>query len=143
MSNEHLAALDEKGNLLSHGVSRSRAHREGVWHRTVSIIVLNRYGEILVEKRSRHQDLFPGFYDTPGGHVQFGRGPDETAEEELLEELHLTPECRLIRLSEEDAVLERVIRPEKGLINLERKTVYIVEVTESEEKAILRYGSEG
>lgn len=142
MADEQLAALDEQGKLLEYGVLRSRAHREGIWHRTVSIIVLNPYGEILLEKRSPHQDLFPGFYDIPGGHVQFGRSPQVTAEEELREELHIALTSKPIPLCEEDGIEERVVLPEKGIINLERKTVYLVEISESQEAGILFYGAE-
>jgi 2-phospho-L-lactate transferase/gluconeogenesis factor (CofD/UPF0052 family)/8-oxo-dGTP pyrophosphatase MutT (NUDIX family) len=142
MPDEQLAALDEQGNLLEHGVLRSRAHREGLWHRTVSIFVLNPYGEILLEKRSRHQDLFPGFYDIPGGHVQFGCSPAATAEEELREELRVALTAKPTALCREDGIEERVVLPEKGIINLERKTVYLVEITESQGAGILFHGAE-
>ena len=142
MAEELLAALDEQGNLLDHGVLRSRAHREGIWHRTVSIFVLNPLGEILLEKRSLHQDLFPGFYDIPGGHVQFGFSPEVTAEEELREELRVALTAKPIALCEEDDIEERVALPEKGIINLERKTVYLVEITETQEAGILFHGAD-
>jgi 2-phospho-L-lactate transferase/gluconeogenesis factor (CofD/UPF0052 family)/8-oxo-dGTP pyrophosphatase MutT (NUDIX family) len=141
MPDEQLAALDEQGKLLDHGVSRSHAHRDGIWHRTVSIIVLNPYGEILLEKRSLHQDLFPGFYDIPGGHVQFGRSAAATAEDELREELRVPLAAKPIPLCAEDGIEERVVLPEKGIVNLERKTVYLVEITEDEQAGMLFHGA--
>jgi len=142
MTPELLAAFDDNGKLLPHGILRSRAHHEGIWHRTVSIFVLNRYGEILLEKRSRHQDLFPGFYDIPGGHVPFAERPHNTAKQELMEEIRLNVTSNLIPLSNEDAIIERVVLPEIGVINLERKTVYLVEITEEDEAGILFHAAE-
>jgi 2-phospho-L-lactate transferase/gluconeogenesis factor (CofD/UPF0052 family)/isopentenyldiphosphate isomerase len=138
MQEELLAAIDELGNLLPRGVSRSEAHKRGIWHRTVGIFVLNSYGEVLVERRSKNKDLFPDCYDIPGGHVDFGSSPVATAINELNEELELNmPFGRMHPLTAEDAVVERVVIPDKGIINLERKTVYVVVLSDAEEKTVL------
>ncbi|HYU34486.1 MAG TPA: 2-phospho-L-lactate transferase CofD family protein [Thermoanaerobaculia bacterium] len=143
MQDELLAALDSSGKILPEPVSRQEAHRRGIWHRSVAIFVLSSQGEILLEKRSLHKDLFPGFFDIPGGHVRSGQAPAETAREELREELGLVVEpSRLQPLSEEDAILERVVLPEKAIINLERKTAYLVEINETEEQSILQRAAE-
>jgi 2-phospho-L-lactate transferase/gluconeogenesis factor (CofD/UPF0052 family)/8-oxo-dGTP pyrophosphatase MutT (NUDIX family) len=141
MLDEQLAAFDEKGELLPHGVSRTQVHHQGIWHRSVSIFVLNRYGEILLEKRSLHKDLFPGLFDIPGGHVKFGQSPKEAAREELKEELGHALTSQLVPLSDEDALIERAVIPEKSIVNLERKTVYLVEIGERDEAAILDYAA--
>jgi 8-oxo-dGTP pyrophosphatase MutT (NUDIX family)/2-phospho-L-lactate transferase/gluconeogenesis factor (CofD/UPF0052 family) len=138
VQDELIEALDIAGNTLPEAVSRAEAHRRGVWHRAVSIFVLNPRGEILIEQRSQHKDLFPGLYDIPGGHVKPGQRPAEAALEELREEVDLTVEpSRLDPLSDEDAVIERVVLPDKAIINLERKTVYLVQISYAEEEAIL------
>ncbi|MDB4433411.1 2-phospho-L-lactate transferase CofD family protein, partial [bacterium] len=101
--------------------------------------MLNTHGEVLLERRSQHKDLFPGLYDIPGGHVKPGSSPAEAAVEELREELSLEidPE-RLSQLSDEDGLIERVVMPERGILNLERKTAYLLELTDEERDAILR-----
>src|SRR4051812_44922641 len=108
MQDELIEALDHDGNILPEVVSRKEAHRRGIWHRAVSIVVLNFFGEILLEKRSLHKDLFPGFYDIPGEHVKPGQQPAFAAREELREEIGLITEPNYLEpLSDEDAIIER------------------------------------
>ena len=144
MRDEKLQAFDSEGNLRPDGVSRIEAHRYGVWHRTVSIFVVNSYGEILLEKRSPLKDLFPGLYDIPGGHLTLGQTPLVAARQELEEELGLEIDAsRLTPLCGDDEVIERVVIPEKSIINLERKTLYLLELTgEPEEEGILSRSAE-
>src|ERR1017187_8101727 len=116
MGDELLTALDHEGKILAEGVLRSEAHRRGVWHRSIGVIVLNANGEVLLEKRSLHKDVFPGFYDIPGGHVKFGAGALRTALEEIREELSLAlPPNRLAPLCDEDGLKERIVLPEHSI----------------------------
>jgi len=140
---ELLCTLDSNGQPLPRGVSRREAHTLGIWHRALSVFVINEYGEVLLEKRSLNKDLFPGFFDVPGGHVEFGASSIETAHRELKEELEIDfSPTRLIPLCAEGAVVERVIAPELQIVNLERKTIYLLEITDEEERAILFRASE-
>ena len=143
MHDEKLQAFDNDGNSIPGGVSRLHVHRYGVWHRAVSIFVLNEYGEILLEKRSPLKDLFPGLYDIPGGHLKLGQSPLDAACAELEEELgiHVEP-SRLTALCAEDQVIERFILPERSIINLERKTIYLLQIEPAEEEGILGRSAE-
>lgn len=134
---ELVAAIDQDGKPLQAQYSRTEAHRKGIWHRSVSIFVLNRYGEILIERRSDHKDLFPGFYDIVGGHLQPGQKPVDAARQEISEEIGLSvPSSRLEPLTQEDAVIEHVVLPDHAIINLERKTIYLLQLTQFEEKEV-------
>src|SRR6266851_2364710 len=98
---ELVAALDHDGKPLPSPVYRSDAHRLGIWHRAISVFVLNRYGEVLIERRSESKDLFPGFYDIVGGHLQPRQEPIEAAAQEIYEELGLRDtQTRLEQLTE-------------------------------------------
>ena len=72
-------------------MERGRAHREGIRHRTAHVWILRqREGrtEILLQKRSRNKDSFPGLYDTSSaGHIPAGDEPLDSALRELREEL--------------------------------------------------------
>ena len=85
---------DDTGTPTGKTVERRVAHREGICHRTAHIWVV-RPGpggpEVLLQKRSRDKDSFPGLYDTSAaGHVQAGDEPLPSAARELAEELGIT-----------------------------------------------------
>ena len=90
--------IDENGNPTGKIVERSIAHAEGIRHRTAHIWIIRRKNgrtEILLQKRSRNKDSFPGKFDTSSaGHIQAGDEPLESALRELKEELgiHAVPE---------------------------------------------------
>ena len=90
--------IDENGNPTGQTVERSIAHAEGIRHRTAHIWIIrwkNGRAEILLQKRSRNKDSFPGKFDTSSaGHIQAGDEPLGSALRELEEELgiHAVPE---------------------------------------------------
>ena len=88
--------IDENGNPTGKIVERSIAHAEGIPHRTAHIWIIRRRNEkteILLQKRSRNKDSFPGKFDTSSaGHIQAGDEPMESALRELKEELGIHAE---------------------------------------------------
>lgn len=87
LSSELLDHVDEDDRVIG-TVARSRAHREGIRHRAVHVVVWNRRGEILLQRRAASKASFPGFWDTSvGGHVGAGEGYLATALRECAEEL--------------------------------------------------------
>ena len=87
---------DENGQPTGKTVERSAAHRDGVLHRTAHVwIIREREGrvQVLLQKRSRNKDSFPGLYDTSSaGHVPAGCAVLPSALRELEEELGLRAE---------------------------------------------------
>ena len=83
--------IDENGDPTGQTIERSIAHAEGIPHRTAHIWIIRRGNEkteILLQKRSRNKDSFPGKFDTSSaGHIQAGDEPMESALRELEEEL--------------------------------------------------------
>lgn len=88
---EWLDIVDKNGNPTGKTVERTIAHREGIWHRTSHVwLVRRRAGqiEVLLQKRSKDKDSYPGCYDTSSaGHIPAGSGYEESAIRELKEEL--------------------------------------------------------
>jgi isopentenyldiphosphate isomerase len=71
--------------------TRQEAHRLGLKHRAVHVLVFNRRGEVFLQKRSQQKDRFPGAWDSSAsGHVDSGEDYDSAARRELGEELGLT-----------------------------------------------------
>ena len=89
MTNQHeiLIHVDENDNITG-PVEREKAHREGIMHRGVMILVFNGKGQLLIQKRSAAKDTAPGKWAlSAAGHVLFGESYEETARRELKEEI--------------------------------------------------------
>ena len=93
---EMLQVVDENDRPV---VERNRAviHQEKLPHRAVHVMVVNRQGEVLLQKRSFRKDQFPRCWDSSAsGHVDAGESYDECATRELREELGLKASIRLL-----------------------------------------------
>jgi len=89
MSEEIFAVVDESDTVIDYR-PRSEVHRLGLRHRSVHVWVYNGAGEVLLQKRSRRKECFPGMWDSAtAGHVDRGEDYDQCAVRELREELGL------------------------------------------------------
>ena len=90
-SMELLDVVDENGMPTGAVVSREKAHAEGIRHRTSHVwLARKRNGnvEILLQKRCRTKDSWPGCYDiSSAGHIPAGVDFIPSALRELREEL--------------------------------------------------------
>ena len=92
---EHIDILDENGNKTGRIKPRSDVHRDGDWHKTVHIWIINDRGEILIQKRSPFKDRNPNLWDmSASGHLPAGDDSLVGALREVGEELgiNLTPD---------------------------------------------------
>ena len=91
---EYFDIVDESGLPTGEIVSRDIAHRDGIRHRTAHVWVVRPAHagyDILLQKRSRNKDSFPGFFDTSSaGHIPAGSEPLPSALRELKEELGIS-----------------------------------------------------
>ena len=72
-------------------VERKRAHSEGILHRSGMVFLKRSDGRVLVQRRSKTKETFPGSYDSSCSfHVKFGETYDEAARRELAEETGIT-----------------------------------------------------
>ena len=92
MAEEYLDVLDEKGQKTGIRRRRISCHREGLPHLAVHTwIVRESDGFLLVQKRARCKEAFPGCWDiSSAGHVAAGETSHGTAVRELQEELGVT-----------------------------------------------------
>jgi len=90
MKEENFEIFDKDNKPLGIIKPRSVAHKDGSWHRTVHVYVINDQGQYLVHLRSPYKDLHPNCWDTRlGGHVVAGMNYDQTAVEELEQKVGL------------------------------------------------------
>lgn len=90
MLSEFIDIVDENNIPLNITKERSLVHRDGDWHNTVHIYVLNDKNEFLVHLRAQFKDLYPNCWDTRfGGHILAGDTIEKTAVREIKEEIGL------------------------------------------------------
>lgn len=88
MAEERLDIVDGSAKPLGVTKSRAAVHRDGDWHTTVHVWIVNNCDEILFQKRSPAKDSFPGMWDvSAAGHVSAGESTMHAAQRETLQEL--------------------------------------------------------
>lgn len=122
----------EDGSITGEVKLRSLVHRDGDWHGTVHMWVVDRTPDgkyrLLIQKRSQDKDNFPGYCDiSSAGHLDAGDDYEAAAYRELYEELGIRAEkgelrfCFFITRS-----VETVFHGQK-VIDRERAAVYLYE----------------
>ena len=87
---ELLDVLDENGNKTGEVEERSEIYRQGLWHRSTHIWIINDNKELLVQKRNPEKKTFPNMWAiSVAGHVDSGETSLDTSIRELKEELNL------------------------------------------------------
>lgn len=90
MGKEYFDVLDENGNKTGKIKLRSEVHRDGDWHKSVHIWILNDKGDVLLQRRCPTKDSNPNMLDIScAGHLTAGDESLGGAIRELKEELNL------------------------------------------------------
>ena len=101
MDNEYFDLIEDATGKIIGRAARSECHgNPALLHRSVRVVVYHPDGKsILLQKRSRNKDIFPGRWDMAvGGHVDSGETPGQAAVREMGEELGLPPNLPLRKL---------------------------------------------
>lgn len=87
---EYLDILDENGNKTGEIKSYEEAHAKGLIHRSVHVWIINLQGQILIQKREKNRQAYPGYWDiSAAGHISSGDDSLLSAQKETTEELGL------------------------------------------------------
>jgi 16S rRNA (adenine1518-N6/adenine1519-N6)-dimethyltransferase len=98
--NDEIFDIVDKNDIPTGTATRAEVHAKNLIHRAVHVFVLNRNGDLYLQKRSRLKDMNPGVWDSSvSGHLDAGEDYLQAAVRELGEEIG-------IATSEED--LERI-----------------------------------
>lgn len=90
MGKEYFDVLDENGNKTRKIKLRNEVHRDGNWHKSVHIWILNDNGDVLLQRRCPTKDSNPNMLDIScAGHLSAGDESLDAAIRELKEELNL------------------------------------------------------
>eukprot|EP01118_Nematostelium_gracile_P002034 TRINITY_DN12131_c0_g1_i1.p1 TRINITY_DN12131_c0_g1~~TRINITY_DN12131_c0_g1_i1.p1 ORF type:complete len:187 (-),score=50.02 TRINITY_DN12131_c0_g1_i1:4-564(-) len=128
MPEELLDVLDENGNQTGVALPRSEVHKKGLWHRVVHLWIVNKKGELIIQKRSPQKESWPNKWDiSAAGHCSAGDSSVVSAMREVEEELGYKLELKEI----EDAFLFSVkiesIQNGGAYINKEWVDLYLLE----------------
>lgn len=102
MTHEIFDVVNERDEVIGRA-PRPEVHRLGLRHRAVHVLVFNRRGEVLLQRRSMKKDTSPGLWDSSAsGHLDAGEDYDACAVRELREEIGLhaaKPPERLFKIA--------------------------------------------
>ena len=88
---EFIDVLDENGKKLGIVRNRELVYKNGDWHRTVHVWLLNSKNELLIQKRASNKETFPNLWAISiAGHVRSGEDAIGAALREIKEEIDLT-----------------------------------------------------
>lgn len=91
MQDELFVVVNRKDEIIGYRTRYECHHNKQLIHRAIGVVVFNDRGQVLLQKRSKNKDLYPGLYTTSAsGHVSKGETYLQAAKRELREELGIT-----------------------------------------------------
>ena len=95
MTDEIFDIVDDNDNVIGQA-ARSDVHQSGLQHRGVHLLLFDREGRLLIQKRSADRSQYASMWDcSVSEHVKAGESYQEAVHRGLLEELGLTGiECQ-------------------------------------------------
>ncbi|MEE8410320.1 MAG: isopentenyl-diphosphate Delta-isomerase [Myxococcota bacterium] len=94
-STDLLILVDSSDNVIGHAAKAACHDGDGRLHRAFSIFIFNGRGELLLQQRSSHKRLWPGFWSNSCcSHPRQGERLDGAASRRLREELGLQASLR-------------------------------------------------
>ncbi len=86
--------VDEKGRIIGRATRREVHGNPQLIHPVVHLHIVNDRGQLYLQKRASHKDLYPGLWDTAvGGHVRSGESIALALNRETQEELGIRPQA--------------------------------------------------
>ncbi len=87
---EFIDVLDENGNKTGIVRNRNLIYKNGDWHKTVHVWLLNDNNELLIQKRAKDKETFPNLWAISiAGHVITDEDSIQAAQREIREEIGL------------------------------------------------------
>jgi isopentenyl-diphosphate delta-isomerase type 1 len=88
VQSEQFIVVDKNDKIVGYKSRYECHHNTSLIHRAVDVVLYNKEGKIIMQKRSKQKDLFPSYYcATATGHVSKGESYEQAAYRELSEEM--------------------------------------------------------
>jgi len=124
---EYFDILDKNGEKTGKTKLRTEVHRDGDWHKSIDIWIINPQNELLIQKRSAQKESYPNLWEVScSGHVNSGESSLDSAIRELSEELGIKVNKEQLQFLFEDR--EANITNNGTFINNEFKEVYLLKL---------------
>lgn len=121
---EFFDVLDEEGSKTGKIKPREEVHRDGDWHKSVHVWIVNDNAEVLLQKRSPNKDSHPNMWDISSvGHLVAGDDSLSGALREIKEELGVEVLPEQLSLI---GTRKKASKPKKTFINNEFSDVYLL-----------------
>ena len=115
---ELIAQVDSDTGEVVGEVDKGLAHRDGIWHATIHVWVIDRDGRILLQHRAYDKKHFPGMWDiSAAGHIAPGESGAREVQEELGADVDIN-DLEFVGILSLDHV-------SPGFVNRERPRVYL------------------
>lgn len=134
---EYFDLLDENGKLTGKSKLRAEVHRDGDWHKSIDIWIINPQKELLIQKRAMQKESYPGLWEVScSGHVAAGEKSLTSALREVKEELGVDIEPAQLQFLFEDKEIN--ITNNGTFINKEFKEIYLLKLDWPVEKYVVQ-----
>lgn len=88
--NKKLIIVNNKDEAIGTGTKEKCHTGEGILHKAIAIFIFNYKNQLLLTKRSKFKNLWPGFWDASCcTHIYLNETPERTGERRLLQELRI------------------------------------------------------
>lgn len=85
---ELIDVLDENGIFTGMVLPRSEVHKQGLWHSSIIVVIVNEENQVLMQQRSFNKEKNPGMWDiSVAGHISSGQDSLSAAAREINEEV--------------------------------------------------------
>lgn len=117
---EYIDVFDENNKPTGETKEKECAHKDGDFHRTAHVWIINDKNELLLQRRSMAKKSYPNYWDiSVAGHIKTKESVTEGAIRELKEELG-------VKMSENDLIYITTIKNTKNPKNMEFQYVYLL-----------------